>query len=121
MTEPMKKAAIFLVSAVGIGIVSCSGAPGTLADACNEAMSSVCAKIYQCVDAQTIKTTLGYTSQSDCTIKLQSQANCVNQACPQGRTYNSANAQTCINDVNAEAGNQATSTPPSCASTAICQ
>jgi len=117
----MKKTALFLVSAVGIGIVSCSGAPGSPADACNEAMATICAKIYSCVDAQTIKTTLGYTSQGDCQVKLQAQANCVNQTCPQGRTYNSANAQTCINDINAEACNQASSTPPSCASTAICQ
>ena len=115
----MKKTALFLVSAVGIGIVSCSGAPGSPADACNEAMATICAKIYSCVDAQTIKTTLGYTSQSDCQVKLQAQANCANQTCGQGRTYNSANAQTCINDINTEACNQTGTQPPSCSQ--ICQ
>jgi hypothetical protein len=117
----MKKVALFFVSAVGVGIVSCSGGPGTPAEACNQAMSAICAKIYACVDTQTIQKTLGYTSQGDCLTKLEATANCANQACPQGRTYNSANASTCINDINTEACNQTGSQPPSCAPTAICQ
>ncbi len=118
----MKKAGFVVVAGIGIVIVSaCSGGASNPQDACNQLVSATCGKIYQCVDATTIKNTLGYTSQSDCVVKLTAQYNCPNAACPQGRTFNSANATTCINDINAEACNQASSVPPSCQSTAICQ
>jgi len=118
----MKKAGWIIVTGIGIGIVTaCSGGASTPAEACNEAMSAICNKIYSCVDAQTITNTLGYTSAGDCITKLQAQTNCASQTCGQGRTYNAANANTCINDINTEACNQMTQTPPSCANTSICQ
>ncbi len=114
----MRKAGIIIIAGIGIVIVTaCSGAPGSPADACNQAMASVCNKIYSCIDTQTIQTTLGYTSQSDCTIKLQAQYNCANLTCPQGKTYNSTNASTCINDINTEACNQMANVPTPCLNT----
>jgi hypothetical protein len=115
-----------MIKVLGFGLASavvllgaCGGSSPT--DGCNKIAAAICAKFYQCIDAQTIKTTLGYTSQDDCTIKLEAQGNCANYTCAQGRTYNASAADTCANDLNNEACNQATQTPPSCNVNNICQ
>jgi len=114
----MKKAGWIIVTGIGIGVVSaCSGGASNPVDACYSAVQAVCAKIYSCIDAQTIQNTFGYTSQSDCVTKGDATQNCANKTCPQGRTFNANEASICINDINTEACNQLANVPPSCTQT----
>ncbi len=116
----MIKASIYVLSAALVVTSACGGGPGNAQDACNQIASNACAKLFQCVDPSVLKTQLGYTDQGDCTIKLQSQANCNNiTGCPSGTTYSSANASTCIDDIKNSQCIQQVSNPPSCQT--ICQ
>ena len=116
----MIKASIFLLSGALVVTSACGGGPGNPHDACNQIGSSVCEKLFQCVAPDVLKNQLGYTDQEDCTIKLQTQANCTNiTTCPSGTTYSSANASTCIDDIKSSQCINTVSTPPSCQT--ICQ
>jgi len=117
-----------MIKVLGFGLASslfllgaCGG--NSPQDECNKIASVACSKLYQCVDPATITSTLGFTSQSQCTDSYQSTLHCATaQAnCPAGTTYNGAAADTCVNDYNNLACNQVASgtKPLSCGQ--VCQ
>ncbi len=117
----MKVIASSFSASIAVGVaaaLSSCGGVSTPQDACRGLFSATCQKEFACYDASTLDPLLGYSSESDCVTK--SEANCSTVACPQGTTFDSAMANACINDINAETCDQALGTPSSCKVVSFC-
>ncbi len=119
----MLKAAAFSVTSSLLILGACGG--NSPQDECNKVADVACSKLYQCVDATTIKNTLGFQSQSDCVSTYRTTLKCATATsnCPAGTTYDGAAVDQCVSDYNNEACNQVlTGTqPPSCNPTNFCK
>ncbi len=121
----MKHVASIFVAGVTLSTaaspLSCSSGPSTPQDACRGLVSATCQKEFACYDASTLDPLLGYSSESDCVTRFEANADCSTATCPQGTTFDSAMASSCINDINAETCDQALSTPSSCKVMSFCR
>ncbi len=119
----MLKAAAFFVTSSLLILGACGG--NSPQDECDKIADVACSKLYQCVDATTIKTTFGFASQSDCVSTYRSTLKCATATsnCPAGTTYDGAAADQCVSDYNNLACNQLATgtTPVSCSQSAICK
>jgi hypothetical protein len=118
----MLKVAAFSVTSSLLILGACGG--NSPQDECDKIASVACSKLYQCVDATTIKTTFGFQSQSDCESTYRTTLKCATAKdnCPAGTTYDGNAADQCVNDYNNLACNQVgNTTPVSCNQNAICK
>ncbi len=115
----MKKLIAFAASLVFVGL-ACGGSSPQ--DECDKEASAFCNKLYQCVDPATIKTTLGYASESDCEATERTAFKCTNATanCPAGTTFDGSRADQCISDYSNLACNQIATVPASCNANVIC-
>ena len=115
----MIKVSLFAASAAVVLLGACG--PGTPRDACDDAASTYCSKLYKCVDPSTIKSTFGYADQSDCVIKVEATANCANLTCPGSTTFDSSAASQCSTDIDNSACVNNLGIPASCNPTTWCK
>ncbi len=101
-----------LLLAIGLSVcaVGCSSSTSTdnPTDACNSVVNAGCNKASACNQL-----TNGVTVQQ-CITAAEAAAGCATIACPTGKTFNSGNASSCVNAVNAQSctdfGNNVTPT-----------
>jgi hypothetical protein len=92
-------AAILVVSGLSAACGSDDDGGASPAQACNDAAVTLCARLFECVDAATLAL-LGYTSQSQCVTKTQADEGCsaktAENACTGSLKYHGDQAQKCI-------------------------
>jgi hypothetical protein len=95
-----------------------NGSTDNPVEACNSFSSAVCNRFFAC-DATAAANVYGNVTA--CISDVSAQASCSTASCPTGKTFNSSQAQTCLNDLtNQSCPDNANSTlPTSC--TTICQ
>lgn len=108
-----------------LAVSACGGSSDlTPVDACNQAMGAMCDKMFSCAGAMAAQLGMG-ANAADCKTQLVQQNCTADQvACPAGKTFQSAAAQTCIDTIkgmSCTAMTSSSSTPAGCDDTAVCK
>jgi hypothetical protein len=113
-----------VIAAVCLSVVlagcssSSNGSTDNPKDACTSFVTTICTKLFAC---EPTAAAAAFTNQQGCVTALSADASCATAACGTGKTFNSGQAQTCLNDYSnqscsdAEAG----TVPASC--NTVCQ
>ena len=110
------------VALAGCGSSTSVAGTGTLPEACESLGASLCNRFFACDSAAA---DIAYGTASQCASQFNSAQACSTAACGTGLTYNAANAQTCINDVDnlpcSDFTGGTPTQPTSCNTSNICQ
>ncbi len=103
----MKKQIAVLCAVVATVVaVSCAKSPKEM---CKESIDVFCGRTATCTDGGTTKEAcLAFVDGGGCEAKTEETV------CPDGGTYNSGNAQKCLDDTKAQTSCTATTQPASC-------
>jgi hypothetical protein len=94
---------VAILGLTGLGFSACGSSTSDLTPqgACNEAMSATCQKVSTCAGAAGLAA-LGATSVADCTTQMEAQScTAADVTCTAPQKFSAANAQACINAINA--------------------